>query len=166
MLNSVLRQSRSPYEAADTAETTIERALPAALREFQKNNPDQFERRSPGGLQILVVELNGAGEVQVARRFIPYDSTHAVQRENAAGSDERVGVALIGETSAIDRELDRLHGTNAWAGKNDATNLGNMARRFIALEIVDKPKQVGPPVSMVSIDPDGTHWVERGACGP
>ena len=164
ILDSALLQSDSIYEAADVAERQIVRALPAALRDFQKNNPHQFAARASSSLQILIVGLSGSGEVQIARRSIPYDPSRTVQRQNAAGSKDHVGIAAIGETAAIDRELDRLHASGSWAGKGDRVDLEHIARRLVAFEIVDKPRQVGPPVSVIVVDGEGVHWVDSGAC--
>lgn len=164
ILDSALQQSDSVYDAADVVERQIVRALPAALRDFQKNNPNQFEARANSSLQILIVGLSGSGEVQIARRSIPYDESRTVQRQNAAGSKDHVGIAAIGETGAIDRELDHLHASDSWAGKGDRTDLEDIARRLVAFEIVDKPRRVGPPVSMIVVDEDGVHWVDSGAC--
>ena len=165
ILDSALQQSGSVYDGADAAEQQIVRALPAALRDFQKNNPRPFEAIANSSLQILIVALSGSGEVQIARRSIPYDPSRTVQRQNAAGSKDHVGIAAIGETAAIDRELDRLHASDSWAGKGDRTDLEEIALRLIAFEIVDKPRRVGPPVSMIVLDGDGVHWVDSGACG-
>jgi hypothetical protein len=164
ILRDAMRQSSSVVEAADTAERAIRRALPAALRDFQKGNPNQFEKRANGSLQILLVGMGSEGAVQVSRRSIAYDESRPAQRDDATGSDDRVGIAPIGDTAAIDRDLDRLHNSDGWSGKGDPTDLEKMARRFIALEIVDKPLSVGPPVSMVVVDGSGIHWVELGAC--
>jgi hypothetical protein len=166
ILRGAMEQSSSVSEAANTAERRIQHALPAALRDFQRGNPNQFQERANGSLQILMVGMDSAGEVQVARRSIPYDESRPAQREDTTGSDDRVGIAPIGETGAIDKELDRLHNTDGWSGKGDPTDLEKMAQRFIALEIVDKPLKVGPPVSMVAVDGSGIHWVEAGACHP
>jgi len=111
-----------------------------------------------------VVGRDGTGQIQVSRRSIPYDPSRPSQRDDGTGSNDRVGIAPIGDTAAIDRELDRLHTTEGWSGKGDPTDLEKMARRFIALEIVDKPLSVGPPVSIVVVDASGVHWVEPGAC--
>jgi hypothetical protein len=108
--------------------------------------------------------ISGEGEVQVARRSIPYDKSRPVQTENASASKDHIGIVAIGESSAIDREVGRLHNTDGWAGTSNPTDLEDIARRFIALEIVDKPKWVGPRVSIVLLDSDGLHWVESGAC--
>jgi hypothetical protein len=164
ILNSALQRSDSVYEAADMAEQQIVRDLPAAVHDFQKGNPDQFEQRANSSLQILIVGLSGAGEVQIARRSIPYDESRPVQRQDSTGSKDHVGIAAIGETSAIDRELDRLHDSNSWEGMGHRADLENIARRLVALEIVDKPRQVGPPVSVIVVDGDGVHWVNSGAC--
>ena len=82
------------------------------------------------------------------RHSIPYDESWPVEVQNTTGSQDHVGTAAIGETDAIDRELDRLHNSYGWVGLGSETDLQNMARRFIALEIVDKPRKVGPPVSV------------------
>src|SRR5690348_13794029 len=68
LLESALQRSDSVYDAADAAERQIMQALPAAVRDFQKNNPEQFEARANSALQILIVGLSDAGDVQVARR--------------------------------------------------------------------------------------------------
>lgn len=164
ILRDAMQQSSSVSEAADVAEKQIQRALPAALRDFQRGNPNQFRQRANGSLQILIVGMDNSGGVEVARRSIPYDESRPAQRDDAMGSEDRVGIAPIGETAAIDRELERLHNTDGWSGKGDPTDLEKMARRFIALEIVDKPLKVGPPVSIVVVDGTGVHWVEPGAC--
>jgi hypothetical protein len=88
------------------------------------------------------------------------------QIENTSASKDHIRIAAIGESSAIDKEVERLHNTDRWAGTSNATDLEDIARRFIALEIVDKPRWVGSPVSIVVVDADGIHWVERGAWQP
>jgi hypothetical protein len=164
ILHDAMEQSNSVSEAADAAERQIKQALPAALRDFQKGNPNQFQKRANGSLQILLLGMGSEGAVQVSRRSISYDESRPAQRDDATGSDDRVGIAPIGDTAAIDRDLDRLHNTDGWSGKGDPTDLEKMARRFIALEIVDRPLSVGPPVSIVVVEANGVHWVEPGAC--
>jgi hypothetical protein len=164
LLRDAMEGSNSVSEAADAAERKIQQTLPGALRDFQRANPNQFEQRVNGSLQILMAGMNRAGEVEVARRSIPYDESRPVERDDTTGADDRVGIAPIGETAAIDRDLDRLHNTDSWSGKGNPTDLEKMARRFIALEIVDKPLRVGPPVTIVEVDGSGVHFVEAGAC--
>jgi hypothetical protein len=164
ILQDAMERSNSVSEAAHAAERQIRQTLPGALRDFQKANPNQFQQRANGSLQILIAGMNAAGEVQVARRSIPYDESRPVERDDATGADDRVGIAPIGETGAVDRDLDRLHNTDGWSGKGNPTDLEKMARRFIALEIVDKPLTVGPPVTIVEVDGSGVHFVEAGAC--
>jgi len=164
LLREAMERSGSVSEAAGAAEGQIRQTLPAALREFQKANPNQFQQRANGSLQILIAGISSAGDVQVARLSIPYDESRPVQRDDATGADDHVGIAPIGETAAIDRDLDRLHSTNGWSGKGNPTDLEKMARRFIALEIVDKPLRVGPPVTIIQVDGSGVHFVEAGAC--
>ena len=164
ILERALQQSDSAFDAADVAERQIVRELPAAVRDFQKNNPGQFEARANASLQILVVGLSGSGEVQIARRGIPYDSSKQIQQQDVSGSKDHVGIAAIGETSAIDRELDRLHDSGTWQDMGQESDLEDIARRLVAFEIVDKPRRVGPPVSMIVLDGNGVHWVDGGAC--
>ena len=160
-----MQQFESVYGAADTAVREIERDLPAALADFRKNNPNEFQELLRGSLQILMAGMSREGEVQIApRRSIPYDKSRPVQTENPSASKDHIGIAAIGESNAIDKEVERLHNTDGWAGKSNPTDLENIARRFIALEIVDKPGKVGPPVSIVVVDQDGVHWTEKGAC--
>ena len=75
-----------------------------------------------------------------------------------------MGVAVIGESNAIDHDLDRLHDTDGWEGKGNPDDLEKMARRFIALEVLEQPHRVGPPLSVVLVDHNGVHGVEDGAC--
>ena len=40
------------------------------------------------------------------------------------------------------------------------------ARMFVQMEIAAHPTTVGPPVSVLQIQKDGSHtWIERGSCG-
>ena len=150
-----MEESESLYEAADMAASEMQRDLPAALGDFRKNNPDEFQELLSGSLQILIAGISREGEVEVARRSIPYDKSRPVQAENASASKDHIGIAAIGESSAIDKEVARLHNTDGWEGKGNPTGLEDIARRFIALEIVDKPRWVGPPVSIVVVDSYG-----------
>jgi hypothetical protein len=164
ILHHVMSQSTPTPQAADLVEQQIQQALPAALQEFQKQNPGAFQQRASGSSQLLMVGMNPDGTVETARRSTPYDQGHPAQREDSTGAPDRVGVALIGETAAIDQDLERLHNTNGWEGMGNPSDLEKLARRFIALEVLAKPKSVGPPISMVVVDQNGVHWVEPGAC--
>ncbi|HEY6291614.1 MAG TPA: hypothetical protein VI455_08645 [Terriglobia bacterium] len=164
ILHAVMKQATPAPRAADLVEQQIQQALPAALREFEKQNPGAFQERAAGSSQLLMVGVGSDGEIQIARRSTPYNQARRAQREDATGAADRVGVALIGDTAAIDRDLERLHNSNGWEGMANPTDLEKLARRFIALEVVDKPMQVGPPISMVLVDGNGVHWVEPGAC--
>jgi hypothetical protein len=159
-----MEQSDSVYEAADAAAKQIELDLPGALEDFRKNNPNQVQEINNSSLQILMVGISREGGVQVARRSIPYDRSRPIQKENTSGSEAHIGIAIIGESSAIDREVDRLKEVDGWAGTGNPTALENIALRFVALEVVDKPSTVGPPVSIVLVDSDGIHWAKNGAC--
>jgi hypothetical protein len=164
ILHIALTQSTPVPNAADLVEQQVRRQLPAALQAFEQHSPAAFQDRAHGSLQLLLVGTDSGGNVEVARRSTPYDPTRRVQSEDTTGAADRVGVALIGETGAIDLDLERLHNTNGWEGMDNPAELEKLARRFIALEVVDKPLKVGPPLSMVLVDGDGIHWVEPGAC--
>jgi hypothetical protein len=159
-----MEQSESVYEAADMAARQIEHDLPGALEDFRKNNPNEFQKLSSGSVQILMAGMSREGEVQVARRSIPYDKSRRVETENTSASEDHIGIAAIGESNPIDKEVERLHNTDGWVGTSKPTDLKYLALRFIALEIVDKPGMVGPPVSVALVDSDGIHWDQRGAC--
>jgi len=164
IFHNVLNQSVPPAQAADLVQQRIQQALPAALQVFQKKDPAAFEARAHGESQLLLAGMDPSGTVQVSRRSVPYQQGHPAERDDSAGTPDHVGVALIGETTAIDIDLLRLQKTNGWEGMGTVDNLEKLARRFIALEIVAKPMQVGPPVSMVLVDKNGIHWVDPGAC--
>lgn len=164
ILRDAMQQANSVEEAADNAQKQIQLKLPAAVQEFRNHNPDRLQDSSNMGVQFVVVGADDLGQVRVARRSISGDASKPAQVENSAGNDDHVGVAVIGESNAIDRDLDRLHDTNGWEGKGNPTDLEQMARRFIALEVLEQPRRVGPPLSVVLVDGEGVHGVEDGAC--
>ncbi len=164
IFHNVLNRSTSPAQAADLVQQRIQQALPTALQVFQKKNPAAFEARAQGESQLLVVGMDTSGDVQVSRRSVPYQPGHPAERDDSTGTADHVGVALIGDTTAIDLDLIRLQKTNGWEGMGNPDDLEKLARRFIALEVLAKPMQVGPPISMVLADTNGIHWVEPGAC--
>jgi hypothetical protein len=165
ILRHAMQQTNSVEEAADLAQRQIERELPAAVQAFRKNNPDRSGDASKLGLQLVVAGVVDTGQVNVARSSIFADTSKPAQIDNSTGSDQHVGIAIIGESGAIDRDLDRLHNTNGWEGKGNPTDLEKMARRFIALEILEYPNRLGPPLAIVLVDRNGVHGVEDGACG-
>jgi hypothetical protein len=164
ILHQVMNQSTPPAEAADAVEQQIQQELPAALETFQKNNPRAFQQRATGSSQLLMVGMDPSGDLQVSRRSTPYGHARAPEHDDATGVADHVGVALIGETGAIDADLIRLHNTNGWQGMGNVDDLEKLARRFIALEVVAEPMKVGPPISIILLDNNGVHWVEPGAC--
>lgn len=163
ILHTVLNQPGPIPQIADGVEQQIRQGLPAALQELKKKNPTAFEARAAGSSQLLLVGLDN-GTVTVARRSTPYDQGRPAQHDDSTGASDHVGVALIGDTTAIDLDLVRLHNTNGWEGMGNPADLEKLARRFIALEVVAKPASVGPPITVVLLDDDGFHWVEPGAC--
>ena len=164
MLRQAMQEASSVDAAADFAVRQIRRKLPEALEDFSKRNPDAFQARAGAALQFLIAGVSAAGEVEIARRSIPYDASRPAQKEDASGSGHHVGIAVIGESRAIDLDVERLHNTNGWTGMGNPVDLEKLARRFIALEIVDQPRRVGPPVSIMLVDGQGAHPVENGAC--
>ena len=164
ILRDAMQKATSVEEAADSAQGQIQAKFPAAVEAFRKNNPDRTLNDSGLGVQFLIAGVDGTGQVHVARRSISADASRPPQVDNSTGSDEHVGVAVIGESNAIDHDLDRLHDTNGWEGKGNPDDLEKMARRFIALEIVEQPHRVGMPLAVVLVDDHGVHGVEDGAC--
>jgi hypothetical protein len=164
IFHNVLNQPIPPDRAADLIQQRVEQALPAALEAFQKKDPAAFEARAQGEEQLLLVGTDTSGEIQFSRRSVPYRQARPAERDDSTGTLDHVGVALIGDTTAIDLDLLRLQKTNGWEGMGNPADLEKLARRFIALEIVAKPMQVGPPISMVLVDKNGIHWVDAGAC--
>jgi hypothetical protein len=166
ILRDAMQQSNSVDEAANYAQRQIQRKLPAAAQAFKQHNPDRPQDWSDLGLQFVVVGVDETGAVRVARSFISADPSKLPQADDATGTDDHVGIAVIGESNAINRDLDRLHNANGWVGKDNPNDLEKMARRFIALEIVEQPHRVGPPLAVVLLDRNGVHGVEDGACRP
>ena len=164
IFHNVLNQQTGPAQAADLVEQRLRQALPAALEAFQKRDPAAYQIRAKGSSQLLLVGMNPNGEVQVSRRSLPYQPGRPPQSDDSTGTPDHVGVALIGDTTAIDIDLVRLQKTNGWQGMGNPADLEKLARRFIALEVVAQPMQVGPPISMVLVDVNGIHWVDAGAC--
>ena len=164
IFHNVLNQPVPPAQAADVVQQRVQQALPAALQVFQKKDPAAFEARAHGESQLLLVGTDTNGQVQVSRRSIPYQQGHPAEQDDSTGTPDHVGIALIGDTTAIDLDLIRLQKTNGWEGMGNPPDLEKLARRFIALEIVAQPMQVGPPLSMVLVDENGIHWVDPGAC--
>lgn len=164
ILRDAMQKTASVEEAADSAQRQIQIKFPAAVEAFRKNNPDRTMNDSGLGVQFLVVGVDDSGQVHVARRSITADASRPPQVDNSTGNDDHVGVAVIGESNAIDHDLDRLHDTDGWEGKGNPDDLEKLARRFIALEIVEQPHRVGMPLSVVLVDHEGVHGVEDGAC--
>ena len=165
ILRDAMQQTNSIGEAADSAQREIQVKFPAAVQAFRKHNPDRAAETSGINIQFVIAGLDGAaGQVSVARRSISADPGRPPQVDNSAGNDEHVGIAVIGESAAIDRDLDRLHNANGWEGKGNPTDMEKLARRFIALEILEQPNRVGTPLAIVLLDRNGVHGVEDGAC--
>ncbi len=166
IFHNVLNQSTSPSQAADFVEQRVQQGLPGALDAFKKKDPAAFQARASGESQLLLVGMDGDAEVQVSRRSFPYQPGpgRLAERDDSNGAADHIGVALIGDTTAIDVDLVRLQKTNGWEGMGNVDDLEKLARRFIALEVLARPMQVGPPISMVLVNASGIHWVEPGAC--
>jgi hypothetical protein len=165
ILRQAMQQAGSVEEAADQAQRQIQINLPAAAQAFQKSNPDRTADAANIGVQFVVIGVDDAGTVHVGRRSIFAGPSKQGQADNSTGNDEHVGVAVIGEAHAIDQDLDRLHDTKGWEGKGNPDDLEKMARRFIALEVLEQPHRVGPPLAIVLVDRNGVHGVEDGSCG-
>ena len=164
IFHDVLNQQEPPARTADLVEQRVKQVLPAALGAFEKKNHAAYEARARGESQLLVVGMHGNAGVQVSRRSLPYQPGRPPQSDDSTGAPDHVGVALIGDTAAIDADLERLQNNNGWEGMGNPADLEKLARRFIALEVLAEPMRVGPPISMVLIDANGIHWVEPGAC--
>ena len=164
IVSAAMQESDSVYGASDLAARAIRRELPAALAGFKEQRPNDFAAMAAGAIQILMAGINSQGEVQVARRSIPYDGSRPIEVENTSAAVGQIRIAAIGESSAIDQEVDRLQRAGAWRGSGNPKRLESTALRLVALEIVAKPYRVGPPVSVVLVRPDGIHWEQAGAC--
>lgn len=164
IFHDVLNQQTTPAQAANLVEQRLKQALPPALEAFQKKDPAAYQVRARGSSQLLLVGIDPNSEVQVSRRSLPYQADRPPQSDDSTGAPDHVGVAMIGDTTAIDVDLARMQKTDAWQGMGNPADLEKLARRFIALEVVAQPMQVGPPISMVLVDANGIHWVEPGAC--
>lgn len=164
IFHNILNQQITPAQAADLVERRLTQALPAALAAFEKKDPAAYQARAKGSSQLLLAGMDPDGKIQVSRRSLPYQPGHPPQSDDSTGAPDHVGVAMIGDTTAIDIDLLRMQKTDAWEAMGNPADLEKLARRFIALEVVARPMQVGPPVSMVRVDANGIHWVEAGAC--
>jgi hypothetical protein len=67
-------------------------------------------------------------------------------------------VVLLGRHEAADSELSRNQ--TIWRHYG----LPGGVRHLIAIEIAAVPDEVGPPIAMIEIDKDGSHWISEGRC--
>ncbi|MGA7764922.1 MAG: hypothetical protein WCA27_01730 [Candidatus Sulfotelmatobacter sp.] len=65
--------------------------------------------------------------------------------------------------SGVQEAIQRFRIQNpSW---EDGRYIVETARKYLELEITDKPQDVGPPVSILVIDRlVGPHWIEQGVC--
>jgi hypothetical protein len=71
--------------------------------------------------------------------------------------------ATLGRDEAVKAKLAAIPGDRQQWLK--AKGEDHAVAELIADEIAAVPQEVGPPISVVDIRPDGINWISRGACG-
>jgi len=107
-------------------------------------------------LEATFIEVShGAGEAITKGYYIRdgeiRDDIKAMERTEGAG-------LVSGKQDAVQRFIK--------ANPNWYSDLGaaGAIKRFLELEIVEEGDRVGPPISILKITPNGSEWIQRGAC--
>lgn len=128
-------------------------------------DPARFQREFDGksAVDVLFVKFEAGYPAVLSRSFIVRDEgshgpTVQINREECSRDcSQAFAYAAIGQHAAIDKAL--AENPYLW---NEG--LAKAVRKLITLEISAKPTLVGPPVSILSIDESGPHWIEQGLC--
>jgi hypothetical protein len=139
--------------------------LLALRRAYQTMPSEQYAQFVPPMEPNLALGI--AGVVNGVLTFAVIDFT---KQDDASGAPINVGVKVSYCPGKDCNSNYRILGFKKAA--NQRIGLGGFftsdhvadARNIIRIEINAAPGAVGPPISIVTIDSKGVHWVERGVC--
>ena len=160
-----LSSSRDLATGVRLFERLLIEPLERLLRALKTTDPQRFERELTGhsAVDAVFVGFEGRDPALFVTKFVVNRGTSQsiklrVQREECARHcTEPLAFVTLGQHSAIDKAL---------SDDPDFWNIGfaEGIRRLINLETLSVPTLVGPPISILSMDKSGAHWIEPGEC--
>ena len=145
-------------------ESSLVRPLERLLLSLKASDPKRFERELDGhrAVDAIFVGFDAGYPALFVRSFIVSNSAARgirlqIKREECTRNCPDLAYVALGEHRAIDEAL---------AANPDFWKVGVVAavKKLINLEVLKAPNLVGLPISILSIDSSGPHWIDRGAC--
>jgi hypothetical protein len=163
-----LTVSRTLPEAIKAFDSEMESRLPAVMASLRrKGSPDYTNRIGKSVTEVIFATMSGSTPVMYVRYYMSSLLPNGDIRVEAKGlacpgtdCAEGVKFAATGEHTAIDASM----GTNK--GPWNPATLAARLRSYVQMEIDELPTQVGAPITVLQLDPSGTHWIQPGNCTP
>src|SRR6266496_456925 len=157
MVESAFRSSTTIKGAADVFTGKAEPVLPSVLKRIEHDFPDAFREMKERTEIVSVIFFGFEGGVAHLhdREFVSLDKMTTARL-----------VSYDYETSGLPNLL--MLGANDFIVKFTDMNpdywttvkLTEATRYLVAMEVVDQPRFVGPPVDVLRVTKDGACWVE------
>ncbi len=161
-----ISHARSVSDAANRFEGKAISPFLTVVRRTKKKYPKDYEflRQYPNGLQVVFASFEDGSPVFVLSSFIVGDDggriTASPLRQECPGDACPAGNGGVFLGIDLDAGKKRLEDAGFWKGISHVAGV----KKLVELEIAEHPQEVGPPISLLTIDADGRHWIERGEC--
>ncbi len=159
--------STTVFDAATQFEKTAARQFTTALKLIKREAPEIYDadvRRKPEPLQVAFFAVEARVPVFVITYFTVQDSSQALivtpHSKYCPGSacPGGRGIILLGDNDAANKSSQMQ---SFWTGITDPVSA---VRKLIQTEIDAAPSRVQAPISIVSVDAEGIHWIDKGRC--
>jgi hypothetical protein len=168
-LSQAMRQAGSVGEARDIADKTVAKDMTRAEADLKRRFPDQFRKSFAGGIahgiEYLIAGVEPPyGQTVTSLTELVVDKTTNITVKNyplRRTGRQQISNSVLGTHGEI---TDYMKKNPTWYGMENLGSLLRIARDLIQIEINAKPDDVGPPISILTIDNHGMHWIAPGVC--
>jgi len=164
-LDAALAKATDVKHAIDIADRTIVPGFQRALHDFQQRyliaKYPKMYTENMRNLQYFIGEIVFPGQSVIAYRELAEDKPP--QRKDQELARAPTGFANWGYAVFGLREISTAYFTNNPNWFQGAV-LPDLAHRLIEQESIANPNDVGGPITVVVLDPNGLHWDPKGLC--
>lgn len=152
--------------ATESVEKAVQPFLIRIMEQMRKQFPDYFKKHSENKpiFSIIFYGIESGIPKYYSRQFIVKTNVdnslkvEVVRQNYNSQGDTDLMYASIGEDNGQGKYFDSLELTPDILS---LSNLVNLARNLVEVEIKASPETVGGPIDILQLDEKGEHWVQR-----